>query len=49
VISDAVGAEEQLELCRSARVRELYEDEEFESEDEEFEDEDDYEMDQEPY
>jgi hypothetical protein len=49
VISDAVGAEEQLELRRSARMRELYEDEEFESEDEEFEDEDDYEMDQEPY
>jgi len=48
VIGDAVGAEEQLELRRSARVRELYE-EEFESEEEEFdEDEDDYVMD-EPY
>jgi len=48
VLGDAVGAEEQLELRRSARVRELYE-EEFESEEEEFdEDEDDYVMD-EPY
>lgn len=44
VIGDAVGAEEQLELRRSARVRELHVDEEFESEEEEFEDEDDYEM-----
>ena len=42
-----MGAEEQLELCRSARVRELYEGEEFDSEEEEFqEDEDD---DVEPY
>ncbi|CAD6238610.1 unnamed protein product [Miscanthus lutarioriparius] len=48
MLGDAVGAEEQLELRRSARVRELYE-EEFESEEEEFdEDEDDYVMD-EPY
>jgi hypothetical protein len=46
VLGDAVGAEEQLELCRSARVRELNE-EEFESEEEEFdEDEDEYEMDE---
>ena len=38
----AVGAEEQLESRRSARVRELYEGEEFESEEEVFdEDEDD--------
>ena len=45
VLGDAVGAEEQLELRRSARVRELNE-EEFESEEEEFdEDEDDYVMD----
>jgi len=45
VLGDAMGAEEQLELCRSARVRELNE-EEFESEEEEFdEDEDDYVMD----
>lgn len=43
VIGDAVGAEEQLELRRSARVRQLYEGEEFDSEEEEFdEDEDDY-------
>ncbi|CAD6238271.1 unnamed protein product [Miscanthus lutarioriparius] len=43
IIGDAVGAEEQLELHRSARVRQLYEGEEFESEEEEFdEDEDDY-------
>jgi hypothetical protein len=49
VIGDAVGAKEQLELHRSARVRELYADEEFESEEEEFDaDEDDYAMD-EPY
>jgi hypothetical protein len=46
VLGDAVGAEEQLELHRSARVRELNE-EEFESEEEEFdEDEDEYEMDE---
>jgi len=43
VIRGAVGAEEQLELRRSARVRQLYEGEEFESKEEEFdEDEDDY-------
>ena len=40
VIGEAVGAEEQLERRRSARVRELYEGEEFESEEEEYEDED---------
>jgi hypothetical protein len=46
VIVDAVGAEEQLELRRSARVRELYKGEEFEFEEEEIdEDEDDYVMD----
>jgi len=45
VLGDAVGTEEQLELRRSARVRELNE-EEFEYEEEEFdEDEDDYVMD----
>ena len=50
VIGEAVGAEEQLEPRRSARVRELYEGEEFESEEEEFdEDEDQYEYDAEPY
>ena len=38
-----MGAEEQLELRRSARVRQLYEEEEFDSEEEQFnEDEDDY-------
>lgn len=43
VIGDAMGAEEQLELRRSARVRQLYEGEEFDSEEEEFdEDEDDH-------
>jgi hypothetical protein len=43
VIGDAVGAEEQLQLCRSARVRQFYEGEEFDSEEEEFdEDENDY-------
>ena len=40
VIGEAVGADEQLELRRSARVRELYAEEEFESEEEEYEDED---------
>jgi hypothetical protein len=46
VLGDAVGAEEQLELRRSARVRELNE-EEFESEEEEFDEyEDEYEMDE---
>jgi hypothetical protein len=46
MLGDAVGVEEQLELRRSARVRELNE-EEFESEEEEFnEDEDEYEMDE---
>ena len=38
-----MGAEEQLELRRTARVRQLYEGEEFDSEEERFdEDEDDY-------
>ena len=40
VIGEAVGADEQLQLRRSARVRELYEGEEFESEEEEYDDED---------
>jgi len=35
-----VGADEQLELRISARVRELYAEEEFESKEEEYEDED---------
>ena len=35
-----MGADEQLELRRSARVRELYEGEDFESEKEEYDDED---------
>ena len=34
VIRGAVGAEEQLELRRSARVRQLYEGEEFNSKEE---------------
>jgi hypothetical protein len=43
VIGEAVGAEEQLERRRSARVRHLYVGEEFESEEEEFDaDEVDY-------
>ena len=42
VIGEAARAEEQLQRRRSARLRELYEGEEFESEEEEFyEDEDD--------
>ena len=40
VIGEAVRADEQLELRRSARVREFYAEEEFESEEEEYEDED---------
>uniref|UniRef100_K3Y297 HAT C-terminal dimerisation domain-containing protein n=1 Tax=Setaria italica TaxID=4555 RepID=K3Y297_SETIT len=47
VIGDAVGADQQLELRRSARVRQLYEGEEFESEEEEFDDDEDEYM--EPY
>ncbi|XP_066310839.1 uncharacterized protein [Miscanthus floridulus] len=47
VIGEAVGADQQLELRRSARVMQLYEGEEFDSEEEEFdEDEDEY---MEPY
>ncbi|XP_066353938.1 uncharacterized protein [Miscanthus floridulus] len=47
VIGEAVGADQQLQLRRSARVRQLYEGEEFDSEEEEFdEDEDEY---MEPY
>ena len=42
VIGEAVGADEQLQLRRSARVRELYEGEEFEYEEEEYDDEDVY-------
>ena len=43
IIGDTVGAEEQIERRRSARVRQLYEGEEFDSEEEQFdEDEDDY-------
>jgi hypothetical protein len=49
VIGDAVGAEDQLEPRRSARVRELYEDEEFESGEEEFHEEDDDYVMEEPY
>ena len=45
VISDAMGAEEQLELHKSARIRHIYEGEEFESEVEEFEEDVDEEMD----
>ena len=47
VIREAVGADQQLELRRSARVRQLYEGVEFDSKEEEFdEDEDEY---MEPY
>jgi hypothetical protein len=41
-----IGEAEQLQPRRSARVRELYEGEEFESEEEEFDEDDDY---MEPY
>lgn len=41
MIGEAAGDEEQLQLRRSARVRQLNEDEEFESEDEFDEEEDD--------
>ena len=33
VIGEAMGASEQLELCRSSRIRELYVEEEFDNED----------------
>ena len=46
VIGEAVGAEQQLELRRSARVRQLYKGEEFDSKEEFDEDEDEY---MEPY
>ena len=46
VIGEAVGAEQQLELRRSVRVRQLYEGEEFDSKEEFDEDEDEY---MEPY
>ena len=39
VIGEAVGAEEELERRTSARLRDLYEGEEFESEEEEYDDE----------
>ena len=41
IIGEAVGAEEQLQRRRSARLRELYEGEEFESEEEEYDEEED--------
>lgn len=41
VIGEAVGAEEQLQRRTSARLRELYEGEEFESGEEEFHEEED--------
>ena len=40
VIGEAMGASEQLELRRSSRIRELYAEEEFDSEEEEFDNED---------
>jgi hypothetical protein len=40
VIGEAMGASEQLELCRSSRIRELYAEEEFDFEEEEFDNED---------
>jgi len=40
VIGEAMGASEQLELCRSSRIRELYVEEEFDSKEEEFDNED---------
>jgi len=47
VTREVVGADQQLELRRSARGRQLYEGEEFDSKEEEFdEDEDEY---MEPY
>lgn len=46
VIGDAMGADEQLQLRRSSRIRELYEEEEFESEEEEFDEGDDDDMDE---
>ena len=40
VIWEEMGASEQLELRRSSRIRELYAEEEFDSEEEEFDNED---------
>jgi hypothetical protein len=40
VIGEAMGASEQLELRQSSRIRELYAEEEFDSEEEEFDSED---------
>ena len=41
IIGEAARAEEQLQRRRSARLRELYEGEEFESEEEEYDEEED--------
>jgi hypothetical protein len=41
IIGEAMEVDEQLQLRRSARMRDLYEQEEFESEEEEFEEDED--------
>jgi hypothetical protein len=42
VIGEAMGVNEQLQRRQSARMRELFEQEEFESEEEEFEEDEDF-------
>lgn len=42
VIGEAMGADKQLQPRRSARMRDLYAEEEFESEEEEFEEDEDF-------
>jgi hypothetical protein len=42
VIGEAMGVDEQVQLCQSARMRDLYMDEEFASEEENFEEDEDF-------
>jgi hypothetical protein len=42
VIGEAMGVDEQLQRRRSARMRDLFEEEEFDSEEEEFEEDEDF-------
>jgi hypothetical protein len=42
IIGEAMGVDEQLPLCQSSRMRDLYIEEEFESEEEDFEEDEDF-------
>jgi hypothetical protein len=42
VIGEAMGVDDELQLSQSARMRYLYEEEEFESEEEDFEEDEDF-------